>query len=131
VIALAGSSCKQPPRPLRFFCHHILRSPSYCLVVFSSKHSQLVRRITDYSPSTGHAEPGWAVALPFDTACQIGFRYRQDSIYFVSQDILSVIYCDTRRSLAEIGFFALAFTFQPNRQCSAKPSIGLPDDPWS
>jgi hypothetical protein len=27
------------------------------------QHSQLVRRITGCSPSTGHAEPGWAVAL--------------------------------------------------------------------
>jgi len=69
------------------------------------QHSQFVRRITGYSPSTGHAEPGWAVALPFDLACEIGLRYRQDAIYFVSQDVLSVSYCDSRRSLTEIGPF--------------------------
>lgn len=70
------------------------------------QHSQSVRRITGYSPSTGHAEPGWAVTLPFDTACEIGLRYRQDAIYFVSQDVLSVSYCDSRRSLTEIGPFS-------------------------
>jgi hypothetical protein len=75
------------------------------------QHSQLVRRITGYSPSTGHAEPGWAVALPFDIACEIGLRYRQDAIYFVSRDVLSVSflsvsYCDARRSMKEIGPFS-------------------------
>lgn len=70
------------------------------------KHSQLVRRITGYSPSTGHAEPGWAVDLPFDIACEIGLRYRQDAIYFVSQDVLSISYCDARRGLTEIGPFS-------------------------
>ncbi len=70
------------------------------------QQSQFVRRITGYSPSTGHAEPGWAVALPFDTACDIGLRYRQDAIYFVIRDVLSVSYCDARRSLTEIGPFS-------------------------
>jgi hypothetical protein len=70
------------------------------------RQSQMIRRITGYSPSTGHAEPGWAVALPFDTACEIGFRYRQDAIYFVSRDVLAVSYCDARRSPAEIGPFS-------------------------
>jgi hypothetical protein len=70
------------------------------------RQSQMIRRITGYSPSTGHAEPGWAVALPFDTACEIGFRYRQDAIYFVSRDVLAVSYCDARRNPAEIGPFS-------------------------
>jgi hypothetical protein len=70
------------------------------------QHSQMVKRMTGYSPSTGHAEPGWAVALSFDTACEIGLRYRQDAIYFVSQDVLSVSYCDARRGLSEIGPFS-------------------------
>jgi hypothetical protein len=70
------------------------------------QHSQLVRRITGYSPSTGHAEPGSAVALPFDIACEIGLRYRQDAIYFVSRDVLSVSYCDARRSMKAIGPFS-------------------------
>jgi hypothetical protein len=76
------------------------------LYVELSKHSPSVRRITGYSPSTGHAEPGWVVALPFDTACEIGLRYRQDAIYFVSQDVLSISYCDARRGLMEIGPFS-------------------------
>jgi hypothetical protein len=62
-------------------------------------------RITGYSPRTGHAEPGWAVVLPFDEACDLGLRYRQDAIYHVSGDTLSVSSCDGRRKLVTVGPF--------------------------
>ena len=39
-----------------------------------------MQRLTGYSPATGHAEPGWAVELDFDTACDLGLRFRQDAI---------------------------------------------------
>jgi hypothetical protein len=32
--------------------------------------------------------------------------YRQDAIYFVSRDVLSISYCDARRGLTEIGPFS-------------------------
>ncbi len=64
-----------------------------------------VRRLTGYSPVTGHAEPGWAVALGFDMACEIGLRYRQDALYYVYVDTLSVSFCDARRQLIELGPF--------------------------
>ena len=69
------------------------------------KRAPWVRRITGYSPTTGHGEPGWAVALPFGTACEIALHYKQDAIYFVSQDTLSVSFCDTRKKRIEIGPF--------------------------
>ena len=62
-------------------------------------------RITGYSPTTGHAEPGWAAVMPFDAACDLGLRYRQDAIYHVSGDRLSVSFCDGRRKLVAVGPF--------------------------
>ena len=69
------------------------------------QRSKWVRRLTGYSPSTGHAEPGWAVPMDFNAACNIGKKYRQDAIYYVRRDTLCVSYCDSRRSLVEIGGF--------------------------
>ena len=54
-------------------------------------------RITGYSPTTGYAEPGWAVEITFDKACDLGMQFKQDAIYFVLQDELNVSYCDERR----------------------------------
>lgn len=62
-------------------------------------------RLIGYSPTTGHAEPSWATALPLEQACDLGLRYRQDAIYHVKQDLLSVTYCDSRRTLVAVGSF--------------------------
>lgn len=69
------------------------------------KQSAWVRRITGYSPATGHAEPSWAVPIDFKTACDIGKRYRQDAIYYVAHDTLFVSYCDSRRASITVGDF--------------------------
>lgn len=63
------------------------------------------QRITGYSPTSGHAEPGWAVELPFDDACELGTDFLQDAIYWVRGDELSVSYCDHRRGLVRVGSF--------------------------
>lgn len=62
-------------------------------------------RVTGYSPTSGHAESGWAADIPFDAACDLGLRYRQDAIYHVSGDTLSVSFCDGRRKLVAVGPF--------------------------
>lgn len=62
-------------------------------------------RITGYSPTTGHAEPGWAVPVGFTEACEIGLRFAQDAIYVVQGDELFVSYCDARRELISVGSF--------------------------
>ena len=62
-------------------------------------------RIEGYSPETGHAEQGWGTTMPIDDACEIGLRYRQDAIFHVKNDLLSVTYCDERRELVNIGSF--------------------------
>ncbi|MFN0072717.1 MAG: DUF3293 domain-containing protein [Chloroflexota bacterium] len=64
-----------------------------------------VTRITGYSPATGHAEPGWAVAVTFEQGCDTGLHFQQDAIYFVIGDELWVSHCDTRRGLVHVGRF--------------------------
>lgn len=64
-----------------------------------------IQRLTGYSPTSGHAEPGWAVEMPWDEACDIGLRFKQDAIYTVKGDELSVTRCDHRRGLGPVGGF--------------------------
>jgi hypothetical protein len=70
-----------------------------------ARRSPFLVRITGYSPTTGHGEPGWAAVLPFDEACDVGLQFRQDAIFWVSGDDLSVTYCDERRALVPAGSF--------------------------
>jgi hypothetical protein len=49
--------------------------------------------VTGYSPTTGHAEPGWAVELRAAEGAALGRRYAQDAIYVVRGDALAVRYC--------------------------------------
>lgn len=64
-----------------------------------------MRRLTGYSPTTVHAEPGWAVEMPWDEACDLGLRFKQDAIYSVRGDELTVTFCDHRRGLVPVGAF--------------------------
>jgi hypothetical protein len=61
--------------------------------------------VTGYSPTTRHAEPGWAIELPFDEACDLGQRFLQDAIYFIDADRLFVSQCDERRRKVFVGQF--------------------------
>ena len=69
------------------------------------KTGRWMRRLTGYSPTTGHAEAGWAVEIPWDEACDVGLRFKQDAIYTVNGDELSVTLCDHRRGLVKVGAF--------------------------
>ena len=64
-----------------------------------------MRRITGYSPTTQHREPGWAVALDWQEACDLGARFLQDAIYAVHGNALAVTLCDQRRELLPVGTF--------------------------
>ena len=57
-----------------------------------------VKRITGYSPSTGHAEPGWLVNCSFAQGCDIGLSFKQDAIYWSEVGQLFVSYCGVQRS---------------------------------
>jgi hypothetical protein len=62
----------------------------------------LVGTMTGYSPRTSHTEPGFAALLSFEQACDLGLRYEQDAIYFVSGGTLFVSLCDHRRALKPV-----------------------------
>ena len=73
------------------------------------------RRVTGFAPDTGHAEPGWAAALPFQEACDLGERFLQDALYVVEGDALYVSYCDERRGLVRVGSFRERLEGEPAR----------------
>lgn len=64
-----------------------------------------LQRVTGYSPTSGHAERGWAVEIPWVEACAIGLKYKQHAIYYVSRDELQVTLCDDHRELVHVGNF--------------------------
>lgn len=72
---------------------------------YLSSLSSFVHRLTGYSLTTGHAEPGWAVSISFEDACDIGIEFKQDAIYFVKSGKLFVSYCDSRRQKRNVGDF--------------------------
>lgn len=61
--------------------------------------------ITGYSPTTGHAEPGWGIELDRQSACDWGADFLQDAIYFIAGDDLSVSHCGASRGLVPVGPF--------------------------
>jgi hypothetical protein len=79
------------------------------LVAWISTHAMWHHRVTGYSPETGHAEPGFAIALDRDfdveAACALGLTFAQDALYVVHGDALFVTYCDERRGLVPVGHF--------------------------
>ena len=64
-----------------------------------------MRQVTGYSRPTQHCEPGWAVAMGWMEACDVGIRFFQEAIYVVSGDALAVTFCDERRALVTVGSF--------------------------
>lgn len=65
-----------------------------------------LRRITGYSPSSGHSEPGWAFDAPIAEGLDIGRRFRQDAIYAVEGGRLIVFLCAEGGARADVGVFA-------------------------
>jgi len=52
-----------------------------------------LKRVVGYSPTTHHAEPSWAVAIPLADAHRIGNEFAQDALYFVDHGALWVASC--------------------------------------
>jgi hypothetical protein len=75
---------------------------TYQLQAELEQRGGLVGTVTGYSPRTGHAEPGFAARLSFEHACDLGLRFEQDAIYFVSGGTLFVSLCDHRRALTPV-----------------------------
>lgn len=62
-------------------------------------------RLAGCTPGGAHDEPCWAFEMPFNEACDLGLRYRQDALYAVEDGMLFVSYCDDRRALESVGKF--------------------------
>lgn len=73
---------------------------------FLMAHGSLLGRVVGYSLETGHKEPGWAARIDWNEACDIGLRFKQDAIYFIQGEVLSVTYCDERREMIQVGPFS-------------------------
>jgi hypothetical protein len=71
-----------------------------------------MRRITGYDPATGHAEPGWAVEIGFDEAVDLGLRFKQDAIFWVSGNRVWVAKCGPDGERSEVGLFSERFDMQ-------------------
>jgi hypothetical protein len=61
--------------------------------------------VTGYDPTTGHAEPGWAIEGPPSLGLELGRVFRQDAIFAVQDDELSVHACGSGGH-AEVGSFS-------------------------
>ena len=73
---------------------------------YLDEHFSWVARLTGFSPESGHSELGWAVNIDWQEACDIGLSFKQDAIYYVATNRLSVSFCDKRRKLITIGDFS-------------------------
>lgn len=69
------------------------------------EHCSWIKRVRGYSPQSGHSEPGWAINADWSQACNLGAQFKQDAIYYVSNNILTVSYCDERRKEVHVGKF--------------------------
>lgn len=63
-------------------------------------------RITGYSPTTGHTEPGWMAPAPLEIIRALGHQFDQDAVYWVERDHLFVTKCNPDFSdLVSVGHF--------------------------
>jgi hypothetical protein len=71
-----------------------------------------MRRLTGYDPATSHAELGWAVEMAFEVACDLGLRFQQDAIFWVSGNRVWVAKCGPDWQRKEIGQFTDLFEIE-------------------
>jgi hypothetical protein len=62
-------------------------------IVLQATLPAFLKRVVGYSPTTHHAEPSWAVAIPLADAHRIGKDFAQDALYFVDHGALWVASC--------------------------------------
>lgn len=64
---------------------------------YLSKHYSWVRRLTLYDDSARLGQNCWAVNMGWEQACHTGTEFGQEAVFYVSDNTLSVTYCDERR----------------------------------
>ena len=75
-----------------------------------------MRRLTGYEPETGHAEPGWAVGIGFEEALDLGRRFKQDAIFWISANRVRVAKCGSDLQSDEGGPFSDRFEIEETRR---------------
>lgn len=78
-----------------------------------------MRRLTGYDPATGHAEPGGAVAMGFEAACDLGLHLQQDAIFWVSGNRVGVAKGGPDRQRRETGPSADRFEMEETPECGS------------
>lgn len=61
------------------------------------KHYSWVRRLTLYDNNSEQSQNCWAVNMGWQQACQTGIEFGQEAVFYVSDNTLSVTFCDERR----------------------------------
>jgi len=56
------------------------------------------RPILGRAPDGSHAEPSWLIPMSLEDGRELGRRYRQHAIYWVTDDVLHVAICDAGSS---------------------------------
>ncbi|QDF68164.1 DUF3293 domain-containing protein [Shewanella sp. SNU WT4] len=64
------------------------------------------RRILGASPDLSHVEASWAVILPLAEALDLGRRWQQLAIYYVSGNRLGLFSCSDANSRLDLGAFS-------------------------
>ena len=62
-------------------------------------------RVTGFSSESGHSEPGWAVDLDWEVACDIGKEFKQDAIFIVEGEELYLRKCGSEGNPVPAGKF--------------------------
>lgn len=67
------------------------------LKTYLNKHFSWVKALTEIDTDNRQRLPCFAVNAGWNEACAIGRYYQQEVIYYVSDNTLSVTFCDERR----------------------------------
>lgn len=84
-------------------------SASEDLETYLLKHFTWVKPLTEINPAYQSGLPCYAVNAGWDQACTIGLSYQQTVIYYVSDNTLSVTFCDERRKPYVVDGFLQCF----------------------
>lgn len=60
-----------------------------------------VIRVRGCSPDLDHQEPGWAAPISRDDTVQLGNRFGQDAVFWISSGVVWLISCPPRSSAME------------------------------
>lgn len=90
------------------------------MATFLKKHFSWVENLTAVDPETKTTFPCWAVNVGWEKACELGLSYQQEVIYYVSDNTLSVTFCDQRRKPIVVDGFLKRLSMKDNVQAEGR-----------